>query len=150
MVLSIDVPDNYGYVFLTCGVLPAISNLVIGGSVMAARKKYDVQYPNLYATPGYHKDADAFNRVQRGHQHIFEQISDFRAVAFIGGLAHPITCAVCGVVYCLGNYLYMLGYSDTKLDAKTARLLKGGPMNMMALLVSLGCAAKFSLSMITK
>lgn len=150
MVLSIEIPDHYGYVFFTCGVLPVITNTIISGSVMKGRKKYNVGYPNLYATPGYHKQADEFNRVQRGHQHIFETLSDFRAVSFIGGLAHPITCAICGVVYCLGNYLYMLGYSDNKLDVKTARLKKGGPIAIVALLTSLVCAAKFSYSVITK
>mmetsp|Transcript_20875 Transcript_20875/g.23849 ORF Transcript_20875/g.23849 Transcript_20875/m.23849 type:complete len:152 (+) Transcript_20875:42-497(+) len=150
MVLSLSIPDNYGYVFITCGVLPVITNLVISGSVMKARKTCDVQYPNLYATPGYHKKADEFNRVQRGHQHIFETLSDFRTVAFIGGLKHPITCAICGAVYCLGNYLYMAGYKDTKLDVKTARLQKGGPMSMLALLVSLVCAGKFSASLLSK
>lgn len=108
----------------------------------------DSQYPNLYATPGYHKDADDFNRVQRGHQKVYEHLSDFRAVAFIGGLVHPLTCAGCGIVYSLGNYLYMAGYSDTKLDVKLARLKKGGPMNMLALLTALVCATKYSISLI--
>ena len=148
MVSSIQVPDNYGYVFFACGVLPAVANLLIGGKVMGARKTYNVQYPNLYATPGYHKSADEFNRVQRGHQHIFESLSDFRAVSFIGGLAHPLVCAGCGVVYCLGNALYMAGYADNKLDVKVARLKKGGPISMLAFLVSLGCATKFSISLI--
>lgn len=109
---------------------------------------YFRQYPNLYATPGYHKNADEFNRVQRGHQKVYEHLSDFRAVAFIGGLMHPITCAGCGIVYCLGNYLYMAGYSDTKLDVKLARMKKGGPMNMLALLTALVCATKYSISLI--
>jgi len=115
---------------------------------MTARKKYNVHYPNLYATPGYHKEADEFNRVQRGHQKIYEHLSDFRAVAFIGGLMHPITCAGCGIVYCFGNYLFMAGYSDTKLDVKFARLQKGGPINMLALLTALVCATKYSISLI--
>eukprot|EP00979_Chaetoceros_neogracilis_P019056 scaffold11660_cov615-Chaetoceros_neogracile.AAC.1 len=65
MVTFFEVPDNYGYVLLTCGILPAIITLPLAGKVMTARKKYDLQYPNLNATPGYHKEADAFNRVQR-------------------------------------------------------------------------------------
>jgi hypothetical protein len=42
MVASIEIPNNYGYVFLTCGVLPTVTNLLLGGKVMAARKKYNV------------------------------------------------------------------------------------------------------------
>lgn len=36
--------------------------------VSAARKRYNVQYPTLYAVKAENKDADAFNAVQRGHQ----------------------------------------------------------------------------------
>ena len=41
---------------------------------MTARKQYMIRYPNLYATPGYHKNADEFNRVQRGHMNMLETI----------------------------------------------------------------------------
>jgi glutathione S-transferase len=150
MVLSIEIPDNYGYVFFTVGILPAVTNsFFLSTMVMKARKKFKVEYPNLYATPGFHKNADDFNRVQRGHQHMLESLSDFRAVSFIGGLGYPTICATFGAVYSLGNILYMLGYSDTKLDVKTARLKKGGPILMVALLVNLACAVKFTISVIT-
>ena len=148
MTTSIAIPENYGYVLLTCGILPAITNVVLSGKVMMARKTYRVPYPNLYATPGYHKEADAFNRVQRGHQKIFEHLGDFRVLSLIGGLAHPLTCAGCGIVYSLGNYLFMAGYSDNKLDVKTARMKKGGPINLLAIVASLVCATKFSFSLI--
>jgi hypothetical protein len=45
----VDVPDNYGLVLLTCGVLPFVTNMVMSGPVMVARKELDVQYPNWYA-----------------------------------------------------------------------------------------------------
>ena len=147
-IMSIQIPEGYGYVFLTCGVLPAVTNFFLSGSVMGARKKYDVQYPNLYATPGFHKEADKFNRVQRGHQHMLESLSDFRAVSFIGGLGHPTLVAASGVVYCLGNYLYSAGYSDNKLDVKTARLKKGGPILLLAFMANLVCAVKYSISVL--
>ena len=149
MVLSIEIPANYGYVFFTVGILPTVvNNFILAPMVMKARKTFKVGYPNLYATPGFHKNADDFNRVQRGHQHVFENLSDFRTVSFIGGLGYPTICAVGGVVYCLGNVLYMLGYSDTKMDVKTARLKKGGPLNMLALFVNLVCAVKFTISVV--
>ncbi|GFH50352.1 hypothetical protein CTEN210_06828 [Chaetoceros tenuissimus] len=147
-MVAIEVPDSYGYVVLTAGVLPAVTNFLLSGKVMAARKQYDVKYPNLYAVPGYHKNADEFNRVQRGHQHMLENLSDFRFVSFIGGMMHPVTCAVSGVLYCAGSYLYMMGYSDNKLDVKTARLKKGGPILMLGLMVNLVCAAKYAVSLI--
>ena len=49
-----------------------IYGIYAGGPVMKARKKFDVKYPNLYAVPGVHKNADAFNAVQRGHQNFLE------------------------------------------------------------------------------
>ena len=48
------------------GVLAPVSHSDC--SFIQHRTEYDVQYPNLYAVPKLHKDADAFNRVQRGHQ----------------------------------------------------------------------------------
>jgi len=77
---SINVPDNYGYAILGCAVLPTVVNLaVMSGLVMKARKELDVKYPNLYATPGYHKNADEFNRIQRGHQ---KSVSVAQAILF--------------------------------------------------------------------
>ena len=98
---------------------------------MEARKKYDVPYPNLYATPGFHKEADAFNRVQRGHQSMFESLWFLVPAALVGGLKHPIAVAVEGALYCVGSYLYLLGYADTKLDVKAARHMKGGPLKVV-------------------
>merc|ERR1712038_280779 len=115
-------------------------------NVMKARKKYNVQYPNLYATPGYHDKADDFNRVQRGHQHIFESVSDFRMCSLVGGLKYPLLVAVCGIIYCIGSVLYMLGYKDTKLDVKTARLRKGGPIKAIANFVVMICGLLSGLS----
>ncbi len=139
MPLSIEVPDGYAYVFFTCGMLPTITNFILSGKVMSARKKFSIPLPNLYATPGHHKEADAFNRVQRGHQHVLETISDFRAASFIGGLKHPLVCAVGGVCYCFGSYMYQMGYADQSLDVKSARLKKGGPLQFVAHMVSIGC-----------
>ena len=149
-MLSIEVPDKYGYVLLTCGVFPALTNFVLGGKVMAARKKYNVKLPNLYATPGFHEKANEFNRVQRGHQNMLESISDFRVCSLIGGLHYPIVVAVCGVLYSAGAYLYMAGYSDNSLDAQGARLKKGGPIKFLASLVVMGCGAASAISFCVK
>lgn len=126
MPLEITLPDNYGYVILGCGVLPFITNAYMGGPVMKARKRLDVKYPNLYATPGYHKNAEEFNRIQRGHQNYFEVLTNFTAVSLLGGLKHPIICAVSGVMFCAGSVIYQLGYADTKLKVETARYEKYG------------------------
>ena len=94
MTLSITVPSSYGWVILGSGILPVVTSMYLGGVVMKARKEYDVQYPNLYATPKVHDKADQFNRVQRGHQNFLENIGSYSIMTFVGGLKHPITCAV--------------------------------------------------------
>jgi len=144
MTSSIELPNAYGYVILSNVVLPFITNFVMGGTVMAARKEFKVAYPNLYATPGFHKQADEFNRVQRGHQSMIESLTNYTAAALFAGLQHPITTAICGVFYCLGNVLYLKGYADTSLDVKTARYKRGGAFKPLAQIMVTGIAVKFS------
>ena len=107
--MSLTVPSNYGYTILGCAVAPFIAGFINSTFVMKARKTYKIPLPNLYAVPGFHKDADAFNRVQRGHQNMLETISDVRAMGLIGGLKYPIACGLFGLLYSLGCFLYMLG-----------------------------------------
>ena len=57
MTFTLTVPSTYGFVVLTGGVGPFVTNLVLSGAVMAARSKYKVFYPNLYAVPGVHEKA---------------------------------------------------------------------------------------------
>lgn len=111
---------------------------------MKARKDYDVQYPNLYATPGYHKQADDFNRVQRGHQNSLEVMTTFTVTSLLGGLMYPIACSVYGVLFSLGNVLYLKGYADTSLDVKTARYKKGGIIRIFGLLGAIGSTVKMA------
>ena len=107
--MSLSIPSNYGYTILGCAVAPFIAGFINSGFVMKARKTYNVALPNLYAVPGFHKEADAFNRVQRGHQNMLESISDLRAMGLIGGLMYPVLCGVFGFLYSLGSVLYMIG-----------------------------------------
>jgi MAPEG family len=106
------------------------------------------QYPNLYAVPGYHKDADAFNRVQRGHQNVLETLPLFLGFCLIGGLKYPITAAICGATHALGCVLYQIGYADTNLDAKTARYKKGGVLKPLAELASFFMTVKLVYDML--
>lgn len=146
-MIEIQVPDNYGLVVLGCGVLPFITNMYLGIPVMKARKRLDVPYPNLYATPGVHKHAEEFNRIQRGHQNFFEGLTNFTATALLGGIKHPITCAVSGVLFCAGSVMYSLGYSDMKLKVDTARYDKYGHLafiKMIGFFSALGSAISFA------
>lgn len=141
---TLTVPSTYGYTILTCAVLPAITSTVMGGMVMSARKKFNVPYPNLYATPGFHKQADEFNRAQRGHQSMFEVMTSFTALALLGGMKHPITAAATGLFFCLGNVLFLMGYADTSLAVESARYKKGGIFKPLGLILALGTSISFA------
>ena len=148
MSLTITVPNNYGWVVLGAGIVPVVTSMWLGGVVMKARKDYDVKYPNLYATPKYHDKADEFNRVQRGHQNYLENIDQYSIMTFIGGLKHPITCAVGSVLYCIGSILYMKGYADNNLDVKDARYKKGAAVKWLGFFASFVSTIKFSYDLI--
>lgn len=104
---------------------------------MEARKSCDVPYPNCYATPGFHKKADEFNRCQRGHQSFFENLPFVTVMCLVGGLKHPITATLGGVFFSVGSIFYQMGYADTSLDVKMARYKKGGGLKWVGLFVSM-------------
>ena len=145
--ISIQIPSSYGFVIMTCVVGPFVTSNAMGFHVMSARKKYNVPYPNLYAAPGFHKDAEAFNRIQRGHQNMLEALWFFVPAALLGGLKHPIAVAVEGVFYCIGSYLYQLGYSDMKAGVEVARFSQGGGLKYVGVFGVLGATISLSGSM---
>ncbi|KAL7539071.1 hypothetical protein ACHAXR_013276 [Thalassiosira sp. AJA248-18] len=147
-MVSITVPPEYGWVILGAGIAPVITSMYLSGFVMKARKEFDVQYPNLYAVPKYHKNADEFNRVQRGHQNYLEGSDSYAIMTLLGGLKHPITCAVGSVCFCIGSVLYMKGYSDTNLDVKMARYKKGAAIKWIGFFSSLICTCSLGISLI--
>ena len=105
---------------------------------MKARKEFDVKYPNCYGTPGFHKKADDFNRVQRGHMSFFETLPFTTMFGLIGGIKHPIVATVSGLAFSFGSVFYQTGYADTSLDVKVARYKRGGMLKWVGVLLSLG------------
>jgi len=79
--------------------------------VSMARKTYKVEYPNLYAVPGFHKDADKFNCVQRAHQNTLESLTLTLVAMFAVALVYPVTAAACGTVFMVGRFVYGIGYA---------------------------------------
>jgi len=143
-------PDKYGYVVLSTVVGHFATNMVLSAGVMKARKEFDVQYPNLYAVPGYHKKADEFNRVQRGHQNVLEGMSFVVIMSLICGIRYPVVTSVLNAAHCVGCVLYQKGYADTKLDVKTARYKKGGPLKPLSELALLVLTIRVAYVMIAK
>jgi glutathione S-transferase len=111
-----ELPPHYGVTILGCGVAPMITSIVLGGNVMNARKELDVQYPNLYGVPGVHKNADAFNLIQRGHQNMLESALFYVPLSLAVGLKHPIVVGVGGFFYSYGCYNYQSGYKKSVED----------------------------------
>jgi len=149
-MLTLDVPDAYPWTLLSATVVPFVTSFVMGGSVMTARKTFKVGYPNLYAVPGVHEKADEFNRVQRGHQNMFESLSSMIAMTLVGGLKYPMVAASFSVAYCLGNYFYLKGYADVSKDVKGARysnpLAALKPLGMVGTLITCTIACVSMLS----
>jgi hypothetical protein len=54
-MVSLEIPKEFGYVIIVNVVGTFFTLFYLGGQVMAARKKYNVQYPIMYATPTIHK-----------------------------------------------------------------------------------------------
>ena len=123
---------------------PTLANFKLMGPVMTARKQYNIPYPNLYAVPGHHDKADAFNRVQRGHQNFLEGIGDYRFMALIGGLKYPYLNAVGGLVFSIGSVLYQVGYSDLNLDVKMARYKKGAGIKWIGFIIAFGSCISYA------
>jgi glutathione S-transferase len=147
MVVQVSVPEHYGYAILGSLVVPFFTSFYLGGQVMQARSKFNVPYPNLYATPGYHKQADEFNRYQRGHQSVFESWTSVTAFCLIGGLKHPLLAAAAGIIYSIGNIFFLIGYADTTLDVKMARYKRGGGLKWIGIFLSLGICISMAGSM---
>jgi glutathione S-transferase len=146
-MVSLTVPDNYGYVVLGCCVLPFVASTYMGGMVIKSRDSCGVEYPNLYATPGFHKKADDFNRCQRGHQSMFEFLTSFTASGLLGGLKHPKIAAAAGIIFSVGSIFYQIGYADTTLDVKMARYKKGGGIKYVGIMLALGTCVSAAGSM---
>lgn len=94
-------------------------NFFLTIQVIKGRKKYDVQYPNLYAPAG-HKDGEAFDCIQRAHQNTLESWSMVMITMLATGLVYPVTAAAAGTMWVLGRIVYGIGYAV------------GGPKGRMA------------------
>ncbi|KAJ7539670.1 hypothetical protein O6H91_11G104800 [Diphasiastrum complanatum] len=110
-MVSLEVPASYGWVVMVV-VAKVLLNIWMGFQVGAARRKYKVFYPTMYANESDNKDAKLFNCVQRGHQNCLEFISVFFALLLLGGLQHPKVASVLGVFYLVSRYYYFTGYAS--------------------------------------
>lgn len=66
----------------------------------------------MYASETEHKDAKAFNCVQRAHQNTLEFAPSMMMVLLIGGLQYPLVAAVLGGLYGLARIQFFRGYAS--------------------------------------
>ncbi|TYZ62205.1 hypothetical protein PybrP1_009798 [[Pythium] brassicae (nom. inval.)] len=107
-------------------------NLWAAIKVGAARKKYGVEYPQMYAESS-DKNAKAFNCVQRAHQNVLENTPLFLALLFTSAPFRPEIAVGAAVVRLAGFVVYVRGYSTG--DPKNRMQ---GSFGLIGLLVSLG------------
>ena len=107
------LPDGYGFAAFLWIPGMYMFHWVLSGSVISARKEFNVKLPNLYAVPGVHKKADEFNAVQRGHMNMMETNHYLQLMALFGSCYSSNAAyanAVGGVANMVGCSLYMKAY----------------------------------------
>jgi glutathione S-transferase len=110
MGVSITLAPEFGYVVLAA-ISILIVNFYLGGKVGRARTTYGIKLPNLYAMPT-EPNADAFNRVQRGHQNMIETEAGVYMMLFTNGVFYPQFAAICGLLIAVGRVIYAHGYAE--------------------------------------
>merc|ERR1711916_291356 len=121
-MVSIELTREHAFVFFVA-IGGYIVNQILGNLVNVARGRFKIPVPFLYANHGmFLKDGKidevalktrgvAFNRVQRGHQHLFESHADFYALLLLAGLLYPESAYKAGVLYLVGSLVYGIGYA---------------------------------------
>ncbi|ORY04808.1 hypothetical protein K493DRAFT_311201 [Basidiobolus meristosporus CBS 931.73] len=111
--MSIVITPKYSWCVIAA-VGMGFQLLLTGGAVAAARKKYNVPYPDMgngrLSTKLTDEEWTSFNNVQRTHQNYVEQISTAQSLVLLGGLYFPEVSATLGAIYILGRAIYTEGY----------------------------------------
>ncbi|TMW56477.1 hypothetical protein Poli38472_006487 [Pythium oligandrum] len=110
MGVPVILESGHGYIMLVVVLLFAVS-MWAGIKVAKARTLYDVPYPEMYAERS-HKNAKAFNCVQRAHQNMLENVPIFLAFLFTSSIFRPRVAAICGLIRVLGFIVYVISYSS--------------------------------------
>nr|XP_033809620.1 microsomal glutathione S-transferase 3-like [Geotrypetes seraphini] len=98
------VPQNFAYVIFTfCYAQVMLLYLII--NVRAARKKYNIKYPQMYSD----KD-NIFNCIQRAHQNTLEVYPTWLVFQLISGFAFPVAASVLGAIWVTSRFTYAWGY----------------------------------------
>mmetsp|Transcript_649 Transcript_649/g.944 ORF Transcript_649/g.944 Transcript_649/m.944 type:complete len:145 (-) Transcript_649:204-638(-) len=118
---TLEISSDFGYVIIVAG-LSWLVNMYNSVLVMKARKKYGVEYPNLYALET-NKHKKEFDSTQRGHQNFLENWAPVVIVMILNGLVYPKLSAGLGLTWVVGRVLYSIGYSTKGPSGRMAGAL---------------------------
>ncbi|KAJ3361094.1 Microsomal glutathione S-transferase 3 [Allomyces javanicus] len=140
MSAAITLASDFGYVVLSLVAL----NLHYSTSsryVMALRKKYGIQYPDMGNGRYSAKLTDAqwheFNSAQRVHQNYLEQLPTVNTMVLLSGLFNPTWTAGLTGAYIIGRQIYIHGYIHSGPQAR----LRGSALFWPAFFGLVGIAA---------
>jgi glutathione S-transferase len=108
----------------------------MGVDVMKARKRYNVEYPKLYANDS-DPQGKLFNCIQRGHQHTLEVYPEFLLMLGLGSIKYPLISSIGGVIWLLGRIVFFKGYSTGYPEKR-----RYGSFGNIGLYTMMGCAIK--------
>ncbi|KAJ1782666.1 Microsomal glutathione S-transferase 3 [Coemansia sp. RSA 2399] len=112
-------------------------------SVGAARKKYNVQYPDngggRYSDKLSDEDWEAFNNIKRASDNYLEQVGVVLMMLTMAGLYHPKLAASLGASYIVGRFVYTRGYTSAGFKGR----MYGAPIMSLSL-ISLVITATYS------
>ncbi|CAF1344222.1 unnamed protein product [Adineta steineri] len=118
----------------------ALSSWVVlqymGVNVMKARKRFNVDYPALYASDS-HPQSKAFNCVQRGHQNTLENYPQFLLMLGLGSIQYPLISSIGGAIWLIGRLVYFQGYASGQPEKR-----QYGAFQYIGMFAMMGCAIK--------
>ncbi|KAF0700979.1 Aste57867_8425 [Aphanomyces stellatus] len=136
------IQPGHGYVVLV-GVFTAFVATWAGFKVGAARKKYGIKYPQMYAEKG-EKCFIEFNCVQRAHQNVVENLPVYYTLLLSSSIFRPEIAAIAGLTRSLGFVAYVIGYSSGNPEKRM-----WGGFGYLGLLASLGLSFEAAYRLIT-
>uniref|UniRef100_A0A7S2X525 Glutathione S-transferase n=1 Tax=Prorocentrum micans TaxID=2945 RepID=A0A7S2X525_PROMC len=137
------IPRAYGLVLVSNLVGSGITLLALSMKVGAARKKYEVKLPHLYAS-GNDENSKQFNCVQRGHQQALETYGTYLGCSLVAGIRHPFLTAALGLLWCVSRLKWAEGYATGNPDnryahSKWGRHIWTAYLGVVALAISTTC-----------